>query len=197
MKRIAVVLLAGALAGCGVPQEDVPRALERDDAPFRVFEPDVAPSPQGDLQIELWFVLNGQAVPVERSVELPGSPRQVVEQLLNGPTETELSNGFSSAIPTSLELRDVAVDGRVAVVTFEELNEQVQVEAYAQIVASLDGRPSVDGVRFRDADGDASVPNGEGLLGAGAVSQDDYAVLLGLAPATPAPAPPAPSPSAG
>lgn len=185
MRRIAAVLLTSALVGCGVPQQDMPRALDRDDAPFRVFDSEVAPAPQGDLSIELWFVLDEQPVPVERSVEGPGSPRQVLDQLLEGPTEAELAEGYSSAIP-QLELQEVTVEEQVAVVTFVALTEQVQVEAYAQIVATLDGRPDIVGVRFRTDAGDVPVPDGEGVFSPGAVSQDDYAELLGLSP-TPTP----------
>lgn len=200
-----VLLLALALSGCGVPQDDVPRVLDRDTAPFRVFEQDVEQAPQGDLQIDLWFVRGTQPEPVERAVEVPGSPRQVLEQLLRGPSESDLAAGYSTAIPTSLRLRDVTLSEGIAVVTLEGLTEQVQVEAYAQMVATLDARPNIEGVRFRTLDGDVSVPRGDGKLSSGAVTRDDYGVLLGLVPPTngptpdpagTAPAEPAPAPTA-
>jgi hypothetical protein len=176
----AVLLLALALTGCGVPQDDEPRALDRSAAPFRIFERQVAPPPQGESQVEVWFLRGDQPVSITRPSPPPGSPRQVLEQLLLGPTEVELQSGLSTAIPTSLQLVDVTIAERVAVVTLDGLNEQVQVPAYAQIVASLDGHPLIDGVRFRTRDGDVQVPRGEGGLSSGAVSRDDYAVLLGL-----------------
>lgn len=196
MRRLLPALLAVlALLGCGVPQDDAPRALERDAAPFRFFERDVAPPPQGELQVELWFVQGDRPVPLPRPLELPGSPQQVLEQLLLGPTQAELAAGVSSAIPGTVELVDLEVTDDIAVVTLEGLNEQVQVPAFAQIVATLDGRPSIEGVRFRTPDGgDLPVPRGEGGLVSGPLTRDDYAVLLGLAPppngppAEPAPA---------
>lgn len=208
MRRALAGLAAGlavVLTGCGVPQDDAPRALDRDGAPFGIFASESVAPPQGELQAELWFVQGSQAVPVRRSLEAPGSPMQVVEQLLRGPTEDELAAGLSTSIPSSLTLSDVTVDDGIAVVTLEGLTEQVRVEAYAQIVATLDGRPGIEGVRFRDEDGDVDVPNGDGVLGGGAVTRDDYAVLLGLEPAptgssaaaVPPPPPPAPTPSPG
>lgn len=185
---LLLVLLASA---CGVPQDDAPRSLDRDTAPFRIFERQVAPPPQGELQAEVWFLRSEQPTPVSRPLEQPGTPRQVLEQLLLGPTQAELSGGLASAIPDSIELVDLTVEQGVAVVTLDELTEQVQVPAYAQIVATLDGRPGIDGVRFRTPAGDVQVPKGDGGLSSGAVTRDDYAVLLGLRP------PPAPSPAAG
>lgn len=183
MRRPAVALLAAlVLTGCGVPQDDTPRALDREAAPFRVFEPAEVPAPQGDEQAVLWFVRDTQAVPVVRAVESPTSPRDLLEQLLAGLTDAELAAGYTSAIPTSLRLLDLDVEEGIAVVTLEGLNEQVQVEAYAQIVATLDGLPGITGVRFRDPNGDVPVPDGDGVLESGAITRDDYAVLLGLAP---------------
>lgn len=188
--RVVVALAAVlALAGCGIPQDDAPRPLDRAAAPFQVFEPAEVPPPQGDQQAVLWFVRDSQAVPVVRAVESPASPRRLLEQLLAGLTRAELAAGYTSAIPTSLRLLDLDVAKGIAVVTLEGLNEQVQVEAYAQIVATLDGLPGVNGVRFRDPDGDVPVPDGAGVLEAGAVTRDDYAVLLGLVPSASATTP--------
>jgi hypothetical protein len=192
MRRLIPLLLVLLACACGVPQDEQPRALERGQAPFRVFESEVAAPPQGELQAELWFVRGDQPVPVERPLQAPGSPEQVLRQLLLGPTEQELAAGFSSALPTSLQLLDVTVQEGTAVVTLEGLTEQVQVPAYAQLVATLDARPGVDGVRFRDRGGDVAVPRGDGTLVGGAVSRLDYGVLLGLEPAE---SPQAPAPT--
>ena len=198
MNRLLLVLVVLLMTACGVPQEEQPRALQRDDAPFRIFDNQVAPPPQGVLEAELWFLRGEQLVPLERPLELPGSPQQVLEQLLGGPTEEELGQGVSSALPDTLELLDLTVSEGVAIVTLADFGEQVQVPAYAQIVATLDGRPEISGVRFRTPDGDASVPRGEGGLSSEALTREDYAVLLGLRPApplgsttTPTPGPPA------
>lgn len=196
-RRLLLVVLALALVGCGVPQDGQPRALDPSTAPFRFFERDVAPPPVGELQAELWFLQGERLVPVQRPLEQPGAPRQVLEQLLDGPTEAELAAGISSAIPETLELVDFTVAEGTAVVTFGSVDERTQVPAFAQIVASLDGRPDVSGVRFRTPDGDVPVPNEEGVLTSGALTRGDYGVLLGreAPPLPPAPAPAADAPA--
>jgi spore germination protein GerM len=136
---------------------------------------------------------------VLRQVPRPGSVRQVLEQLFSGPTEQESAAGLATAIPTAFELEDVSIEGRIAVVTIAGLGDQVRTDnnvAYAQIVATLDARPDVDGVRFRTDDGDLPVPRGDGSLTDSPVSRGSYAELLTpAAPAPPAAIAPAPAPS--
>ncbi|HWH28153.1 MAG TPA: GerMN domain-containing protein [Mycobacteriales bacterium] len=200
MKRLLLALLAAValVAGCGVPEDDAPTALDRDSAPFRVFDRDVAPPQQGDLAVELWFVRGDRLVPVARAVELPGTPRRVLSTLFDGVTETERRAGLSSSIPTAVSIEGLEVKDGIAVVTLEGLNEQVQVQAFAQIVATLTGRPEIDGVRFRANGRDIQVPRGDSSLTEAPVDRDDYSELLGVARRTPTPAPaaePAPPPA--
>jgi hypothetical protein len=197
MRRLVLVLLALALAGCGVPNDEAPRALDPSAAPFDFFERDVAPPAQGTLQVEMWFLRGEQPVLVERAFEPPGSPRQVLDALLLGPTAAEEQAGLSSAVPASLELVDLEVTDGVAVVTLAGLTEQVQVPAFAQVVATLDGRPGIAGVRFRTRDADLPVPSGDGTVVSSALTRTDYAVLLGLAPPPPPPPAPPAEPPAG
>ena len=202
MRRAAGALAVLLLAGCGVPQDDAPRALDRADAPFRVFESEAVPTPTGDLAAELWLVRGDRPEPVVRAVPRPGSPEQVLEQLFSGPTEQESAAGLVTAIPTAFELEEVEVEDRIAVVTIDGLGDQVRTDnnvAYAQIVATLDARPEIDGVRFRTEDGDLPVPRGDGSLTDAPVSRASYDELLGQPRATAVPPPPvapAPAPSA-
>jgi len=182
VKRL-LLLLAGLLllAACGVPQEEEPRALDRDAAPFRVFERDVAPQVQGDLDVRLYFVRGERLEPVVRSVDAPGSPRQVLDALFTGLTEEERSTGLSSSIPSTVSIVQVELRERIAVVTLDGLNEQAQVLLFAQIVATLDDRPEIDGVRFRTTDRDLAVPRGDSSLTDAPVDRSSYAEQLGEA----------------
>jgi hypothetical protein len=179
--RLVVAVLTGALAvaGCGIPQDEQPRALGPGEAPFRGFdeEPEASPSPEGDVEVELWYVQGDRLVPVTRPVG-GGGPRSVLAALFDGVTEPERAGGLSSAL-TGVTFRSVDVTDRIAVVTLEGLNEQVQVTAFGQIVVTLDGRPDVDGVRFRAAGTDIQVPRGDGSLTDAPVNRQSYAELLG------------------
>lgn len=202
LAAIGLVVLVVLVAGCGVPQDAAPRALDASAAPFRVFEPEPAPEPEGEVEAELWLVRTDRLVPVQRRLPLPGSPRQVLEQLFDGPTEAERAAGLSSALPSALELEGIEVRDRLAVVTLEGLGDQVRTDAnvaFGQIVATLDARPEIDGVRFRTPDGDVQVPRGDGSLTDAPVNRASYAELIGE-PATvsvvpPPPVEPAPAPA--
>jgi hypothetical protein len=203
VRRLAAGLVLLLVAGCGVPQDEAPRALDRAEAPFRVFESEAAPTPTGDLAAELWLVRGDRPEAVLRQVPRPGSPQQVLGQLFSGPTEQESAAGLTTAIPTAFELEDVTVDDGIAVVTLAGLGDQVRTDnnvAYAQIVATLDARPEIDGVRFRTDDGDLPVPRGDGSLTDAPVNRRSYGELLGqpvaTTPVPPAPVPSAPAPSA-
>jgi hypothetical protein len=196
VRRLLPAAAALALAvGCGVPQDDMPRALDPSGAPFRVFEQDAVPPPQGDLQVEMWFTRNDRLVPLVRPVQLPGSPREVLEALFAGLAEQERAAGLASALPAGLAFTAVEVRDRIAVVTLRGLNEQVQVLAFAQIVVTLDGRPEVDGVRFRSADRDVQVPRGDGSLTDAPVNRESYSELLGAAEVQPVVPPPPVAPT--
>ena len=201
MRRLAAVAVVVLLTGCGVPTDEEPRALDRGEAPFRVFSSESAPTPGGELAAELWLVRGDRPEPVVRAVESPGSPEQVLEQLFSGPTEDESEAGLSTAIPTAFELQDVQVEDRIAVVTLEGVGEQVRNDnnvAFAQIVATLDARPEIDGVRFRAADTDLPVPRGDGSLTDAPVNRESYAELLSRPMARSVPPPPvAPAPADG
>jgi hypothetical protein len=189
---VAVLVAVLAAAGCGVPQDEAPRELGPGAAPFRDFdvEPVPSPSPEGNVEVELWYVQSDRLVAVARPVQ-GGGPRSVLDSLFSGVTEPERAGGLSSAL-TGVTFGSVAVTDRIAVVTLEGLNEQVQVLAFAQIVVTLDGRPDVDGVRFRAAGTDISVPRGDGSLTDAPVNRQSYAELLGgeAAVVPPPPVPP-------
>lgn len=200
MRRLGLLLSALLLlAGCGVPEDDRPTPLDPAAAPFRVFEREEEPTQQGDLLVELWFVRGDRLVPVERAVELPGTPQRVLGTLFEGVTAQEREAGLSSLIPATVQLEGVTVEDGIAVVDLEDLDEQVQLQLLpvAQIVATLTGRPQVRGVRFRSGGDDLDVPQGDSSLTDAPVDRQAYAELLGLAPPADAVLPTAePSPQA-
>jgi hypothetical protein len=194
VRRALLVGLLSLTVGCGVPQDGEPRALDPSDVPFQ--EPvaaKVPEQPQGDRDVAVYLVQSAQLVRAERSIELPASPRQVLRQLLDGPTSSELDSGLTTAIPGSVELADIGLESGVAVVTLTGFPDaQVrsdQTTAFAQIVTTLDELPDVDGVRFRRDGEDLPVPRGDSSFGDGPLTSEDYAELLNPPTPTPLPSP--------
>jgi len=197
----AAVLVLLATTACGVPQDAEPRALDSQAAPFSLegetsSPPEDPTTPTGREQVDLFYVRDGAVVltsrPVRRSTPVPVT--LLLEMLLGGPTESELADGLTSVIPSSLTVEDVAIEGRTAVVSLGGPEDQVrsaQALAFAQVVTTLTASEGVDGVRFRLGDTDLKVPRGDGSLTERALTSRDFAEIT--AGATPSATPPAAS----
>ncbi len=186
-RRTAALLALGLLAtGCGVPEDDGPRALDRSVAPFQAYVPEAAPEPQGDRPVALFLVTADRLQRTERRIETP-APGRVLRQLLEGPTSQELAAGLTTAIPATVTLESLSMSSDIAIVSLAGLQqEQIrtdQLTAFAQIVATLDDLPGVEGVRFRSGGADLEVPRGDSSLTDGPLKAADYPELLG--PPTP------------
>lgn len=195
---LAVLLLA--LAGCGVPNDDSPRALDPTAVPFQVTTRSATPAAPGNSDVGIYLVRNDRLERVLRPLEPPITPERVLEQLLDPLTEEEIDAGLSSAIPGSVELDDFTIESGVAVVTLIGLQDRQvrsdQPTAFAQIVTTLDELPGVDGVRFRRDGADLEVPRGDSSFADGPLTRADYTELLMPVMPEPSPSPsPLPSPS--
>ena len=183
MRRRTAALLALLLltAGCGVPRDDQPRALNPSVAPFRAYVPEAAPEPQGDRPVALYLVRADRLQRTERRIETP-APTRVLRQLLEGPTSQELEAGLTTAIPATVTLEGLSMSSDIAVVSLAGLQQgQIrtdQLTAFAQIVATLDDLPGIEGVRFRSGGADLEVPRGDSSLTDGPLKAADYAGLL-------------------
>ncbi len=188
----AALVAVALLSGCGVPQDDGPRALAPEEVPFASPTDSAPAEPAGDRQVSLGFVEDGSVVLRERTVEDPRSPQEVLELLLAGPSQDESAAGLSSFLPSTLTVEDVEVVDGTAVVTLDGPDDSEVLRlpplAYAQIVATLTPE-RVSGVRFRLDGRDLRVPREDSSLTTGPLSRRDYAGLL----ATSAVLSPAPS----
>ena len=193
MTRLAALALALLLAGCGIPSDPAPRALDPAQAPFSRAAPVV--DPVGPGRIALYFAREGKAVLTIRSVR-PSTPvPELLNLLLAGPTPSELAAGTSSLIPTTLTVQGIAVQSGVGVITLDGPAGQLsQPLAFAQIVATLTSPGRLSGVRFRVAGEDLGVPRGDGSLSTEPLDRADYAELL--ATASPGSSPSASAPPA-
>lgn len=187
MRPLLAGLLVLLLAGCGVPEDAEPRALNPDSAPFRVFE-STAPAPEGPGRVALYFVRSDKVVLQTRAVERSTSISELLDLLLEGPTDEQVAAGTRSALPTTFTVEDVEVGSNgVAVVTLGGGATQVSTQplGFAQVVATLTAPGRARAVRFRLDGEDLPVPRGDGSLTTDPLDRTDYENLLAL----PSPAP--------
>ena len=194
MKRAAAALVAVLLLpGCGVPQDDSPRALEPGEVPFASPTDSPVAEPVGDREVDLGFVRDESVVLSSRTVEDPRSTGEVLELLFAGPSPDERTAGLSSLLPSTVTVEDVVVSDGTAVVTLDGPDDSEVLRlaplAYAQVVATLTPERA-RGVRFRLDDTDLRVPREDGSLTDEPLSRRDYAGLLAAAATSP------PTPSA-
>ena len=186
VRRLAALVAAAlVLTGCGVPQDDEPRALDPAAAPFRAQERPVAES-DGEGRVAMYFVRDGRLVLTTRRVQSATSLQGLLELLVAGPTAEEQATGRISALPPGLTVEDVTLRNGTAVVDLggpEEVIARAPALAYAQIVWTLT-QGQVRGVRFRYEGIDRAVPAGNGSLTEAPLTRADYLELV----ATPAPA---------
>ncbi|HEX6312807.1 MAG TPA: GerMN domain-containing protein, partial [Acidimicrobiia bacterium] len=148
MTRVRVlvggVVLVAAVSGCGVRSQSSPSAIETEDVPFGLLEPEAgtADPDQGGIaseQITVYLLGTDGLVPVERDVERPVGLRKVLRALVAGPTPEESAVGLQSALDPEASVPEIDHDGRRLLV---ELHESFFTEggppsgALAQIVYS-------------------------------------------------------------
>jgi hypothetical protein len=182
---LAGAALAGAVstAGCGIPLDDAPRAVQRDNPPGTgaIGTATTAPAVAAPWRIYLVQVLDEgpRLVTVDREVAVesqgaPPSPAAVLETVLNATAEPdEQQRGIANPIPSSTRLASTPrlVGGRLAIDLTEgiyELQGDVQLAAFGQIVCTAATLEGVDTVWF-EVDGERrAVP-----AGAGGATTDD------------------------
>jgi Sporulation and spore germination len=179
--RVLVPLLAVlALAGCGVPVDDSPRALERPAPPYGSEAP---ASPRiGTVVERLYWVRDGKLVAVPRRVQEPRSPQQMVADLEVGPTAAEQQQGYTSALSTMTVMGTTVARKRASVEIGPPSSAGTRSDeqlAYAQIVCTLTGRAEVGTVSFTRDGQPLAVPQGEGALTTAPLTIADYANLIG------------------
>ncbi|MDQ3611569.1 MAG: hypothetical protein M4D85_08225, partial [Actinomycetota bacterium] len=66
---LAAMAVAGLLAGCGIPRDDEPRALDPARAPVGALPTaSSVPEPVGNDRVALYFIRDGLVAPVTRPV---------------------------------------------------------------------------------------------------------------------------------
>ncbi|WP_341721264.1 GerMN domain-containing protein [Micromonospora sp. FIMYZ51] len=183
MRAVLVVVLFALVAACGVPAEDLPRAVTPPPGPFPS-PATAAPAPveTGSATELLHFTREDRLVPVIRRVDQVPTVDTQLGNLLAGPTPAERDDGLTSALPGAFSNAVVElVDGqaRVTVAPADaETGRNDQPLAYGQIVCTLTARTDVTAVIFLRDGAALSVPRADLSLSPGPLTAADYAVLI-------------------
>jgi len=200
-----LAVLGALLAGCGVPRDDVPRAVPSGEVDPRLLGATASPSASSppstiDAVYRVAFVAaDDRLALVPRAVSgtpVPRAAQDLLGALATGPDDAEHERGLSTALPSDVTLRVTALRGRVIEVAIEGGNADADARrlplSVAQVVLTLTSLPQVDAVRLTRG-GDpvqAPLPNGE--LASRALTAADYRPLLTGRDASAAASDPAP-----
>ncbi len=189
--RLATALVGAAtlVAGCGLPTDGDPQQLATDDLPADLIEPPEDDAerplpPSETIPIDLYFDAGEETlVLVTRAQPAQANLANVVQTLLDGPTEDERDTGLSTAIPVEWELLDaeLTVDTGVAALDLDTgetaLTGDELRRAFAQLVLTITLVDGVASVRFLENGEPTEVPIDDGTSEGGTVTRSDYRSL--------------------
>jgi spore germination protein GerM len=185
---VMALLLALALAACGVPLQSKPHAISEKALPFGLSSPAGPTHAKSNLGIPvvLYFVnqTTKHLVAVTTEVSYPASLKDALEALLQGPSKEQAKQGASTEVPSDLKIHSVTLDGTEAIVNlgkaFTDTVGPALIVSVAQIVWTLTGTPRVTSVTFEVDGTPVAVPVADGSLANAPVKRTDYASLAPL-----------------
>jgi hypothetical protein len=154
---LPALVAACLLAGCGVPDDTRPRALDPADVPEELLEPapssTAAPPPEEQpASIEIYLVNRAEdrleaATRGARHWDIP----MRIDALLEGPTEAEADGGLHSAIPAETRRLNIEhLQPTVATIDlsreFTAADDEAELLALAQVVYTVTEQSGVTGV---------------------------------------------------
>jgi spore germination protein GerM len=176
----ATLLMLAATSGCGVPADDSPQAIPRQDLPADLLDPNpgsstTLPESAGTTTVGVYLLEETsdevRLVLVDREVTQSGVPNERLTTLFGGATEAEIDAGITSAIPMDTKLLDVTTDRDNREVTVDisgdifTIEGELQAQAFAQMVWTAT-EPSAGGyrqVRFLVDGTPTTVLDGDGV----------------------------------
>jgi spore germination protein GerM len=163
---VVLALLVLGSVGCGIPTDDGPRAISRENVPDEVVDATTEATPaQETVAAQIYLVQSPddpRLVPVERRVPVENGsvnpqPAAALETLLEATADpTERADGITNLIPQGTRLASqpelvagtLVVDLTRAIFDVEGENQRA---AFGQIVCTADELEGVDAVRFQVA----------------------------------------------
>jgi hypothetical protein len=178
---LAVLTTLAAVAGCGVPVDAEPRAVDPPNGANPALSA-AAPNRPGAVSERLCLVRNDLLSAVARSTHQAASLDTHLRLLLDGPTEAERDAGFTSALTGTTPVRTVSQARGIVTVNIgdrpEDTGRSDEVLGFGQIVCTLTTRPDVAAVAFAQDGRPLGVPRADGSLSPGPLTAADYADLL-------------------
>jgi spore germination protein GerM len=191
LRWVAALVAVISLASCGVAADDEPRAIQPEDVPSDLLDPDpptsttVSGSPTTSVTVYL-LVRSGSTTrlaPTEREVSDATSRGERIAALLLPTSAEEQEEGLISSIPSDTVLLDTEIveERDELVVNLSGALFDVQgpelANAFAQLVWTVTEIAGVRQVRFRVDGEDYRAPDAEGIEQEGAVTRADYSDL--------------------
>lgn len=172
----APLLIALGAAGCGVPIDSSPQAI---DPPGLLFSQGVDLDPDVDSDVPdrsmhpLYFLRNDKLVQIDRAFDRPVPLRDPLDRLLRGPSVDDAANGLETRIPPGTEVLDVSQRSDLIVVinlndAFYEIEGNALRQATAQLVfTGYDLVRDAQGVQFLRNGIPQALPRGDGTIAQG------------------------------
>jgi germination protein M len=184
VKRLAWLLLALALAGCGGEDDqaaEAPTQVRTETAAPTVPTKTRTTETAAEQQRLLVYFMRGEKLgaAARRVPETPAVGAEAVRALLSGPAEAEIDAGLTTAIPTGTRLLGLDIADGVATVDLSEEfasgggSLSMQARA-AQVVHTLTQFPTVGSVSFELEGEPVEALGGEGLVLAEPVDRGDF-----------------------
>jgi spore germination protein GerM len=185
----ALAVVALAVVGCGIPTDDSPRAISRENVPDDVADDTTEPTAsQSTVDAPIYLVQSPddpRLVDVQRGVPASSpavnpDPAAVLETLLTATaTSEEQANGITNLIPPDTRLAsqpELARGTLVVDLTNEifEIEGENQRAAFGQIVCTANALEGVHLVRFLVDGEPAEVQVDSGATGGPVTCADDY-----------------------
>lgn len=174
-------VLALILSGCGIAVDTGPKALPASQVPFHLLAPagsTTSTAPTG-AQVVVYFLNGKSLIPRTRFVQAPVRLRSIIETLVQGPTNSELSSGVSTDISPQVQVLSATVNSGVATINFSQAiaGGTQQIPAVAQVVyTATEPQPQLDvhSVRLEIDGQPTNVPTASNAQVSGPVTRAQY-----------------------
>ncbi len=176
---MAMLLVLAVAAGCGLPQDSAPRAIDDGSPGVGGTAPPTAPAGPTVRETVLYFVGPEALVKVSRPTKAATDAVSAVTTLLAGVTDREKERNLLSSIPPDTQLTGSRLrDGVLTLDLSAEMNGirgDGATQAYAQMVYTATELPDVVAVSFSIEGKPVDVQSDAGNLGI--VTRQDYRSL--------------------